>query len=167
MREPCANAQGVWESRHKGISIFLTRKLVRKIGQSRRRGTRQQTGPPRQGEKRMHRASQGRSATARGVARQRFSENVCMAWNFFMCRHEEISLTDSHPRHNEESISKKVFLWYNRPYCNTVVAGVAQLVRASACHAEGRGFKSRLSRIKQLGPTVEQWDFTVLPRSGI
>ncbi len=25
-------------------------------------------------------------------------------------------------------------------------AGVAQLVRASACHAEGRGFKSRHSR---------------------
>src|SRR5208282_1650650 len=30
-----------------------------------------------------------------------------------------------------------------RPACN---AGVAQLVRASACHAEGRGFESRHSR---------------------
>ncbi len=29
-------------------------------------------------------------------------------------------------------------------------AGVAQLVRASACHAEGRGFKSRHSRHSQV-----------------
>lgn len=31
--------------------------------------------------------------------------------------------------------------WYNNKF-----GGVAQLVRASACHAEGRGFESRRSR---------------------
>jgi hypothetical protein len=31
-----------------------------------------------------------------------------------------------------------------------IIAGVAQLVRASACHAEGRGFKSHHSRTSGL-----------------
>src|SRR6478609_11958081 len=35
--------------------------------------------------------------------------------------------------------------------------GVAQLVRASACHAEGRGFESRHSRHSQLRLFLFQW----------
>ena len=37
-------------------------------------------------------------------------------------------------------------LVYTAPYLVFKYGGVAQLVRASACHAEGRGFESRHSR---------------------
>ena len=43
-------------------------------------------------------------------------------------------------------------------------AEVAQLVRASPCHGEGRGFEPRLSRHlnSQIGPLIEERPFVLL-----